>query len=114
MSDGNVVEMPRPAGETRGALTEVLRVGGERLLAQAVEAEVASFIEALIDYPVKFIVPMRFWPPFPFSYPLMGKDAECVTLDDIRRACESFSRQVWQELRISNVMDNQRTASCGE
>jgi len=64
-----------------------------------------NYIEALIDYPVKFIIPMRFWPPFPFSYPLMGKDAQDVTFDDIRVAYESFSRQVWQELDICNVQD---------
>ena len=45
MSDGNVVDLPRPACEARDALTEVLREGAQRLLAQAVEAEVASFIE---------------------------------------------------------------------
>jgi len=45
MSDGNVVDLPRPAGEARDALTEVLRKGAQRLLAQAVEAEVATFIE---------------------------------------------------------------------
>lgn len=45
MSDGNVVGLPRPACAARDALTEVLREGAQRLLAQAVEAEVASFVE---------------------------------------------------------------------
>jgi len=45
MSDGNVVELPRPACEARDALTAVLREGAQRLLAQAVEAEVAAFID---------------------------------------------------------------------
>ena len=44
MSDGNVVELPGPASEARDALTEVLREGAQRLLAQAVEAEVAAFV----------------------------------------------------------------------
>jgi hypothetical protein len=64
-----------------------------------------DYIESLIDYRVKFIIPMRFWPPFRFSYPLMGRDAEKVTFDDIRVAYESFSGQVWQELDICNVQD---------
>ena len=45
MSDGNVVELPRPASEARAALSEVLREGAQMLLAQAVEAEVAAFID---------------------------------------------------------------------
>jgi radical SAM superfamily enzyme YgiQ (UPF0313 family) len=64
-----------------------------------------NYIEMVIDYPIKFIIPMRFWPPFPFSYPLMGKDAREVTFDDIRVAFESFSSQVWKELGICNVQD---------
>ena len=44
MSDGNVVELRSPASEARDALTEVLREGAQRLLAQAVEAEVAAFV----------------------------------------------------------------------
>jgi hypothetical protein len=64
-----------------------------------------DYVEALMNYPVKFIIPMRFWPPFPFSYPLMGKAAEEVTFDDIREAYESFSRRVWAELGICNVQD---------
>ncbi len=64
-----------------------------------------DYIESLIDYRVKFIIPMRFWPPFPFSYPLMGRDAEEVSFDDIRVAYESFSGQVWQEMDICNVQD---------
>ncbi len=65
----------------------------------------ADYIEKVMNYPVKFIVPMRFWPPFPFSYTLLGKPAEQVTFDDIRIAFESFSKRVWEELDICNVQD---------
>jgi radical SAM superfamily enzyme YgiQ (UPF0313 family) len=64
-----------------------------------------DFVSKLMNYPVKFIVPMRFWPPFPFSYPLMGRPAEEVTFDDIRTAYEAFSREAWEELGICNVQD---------
>jgi len=64
-----------------------------------------GYIEALMNYPVKYIIPMRFWPPFPFSYPLMGKTAEEVTFEDIRVAYDSFSRTVWQDLGLCNVQD---------
>ena len=45
MRDGTVVDLPRPAAQARDALGEVLREGAQRLLTQAVEAEVAAFIE---------------------------------------------------------------------
>lgn len=64
-----------------------------------------NYIKDLVNYPVKFIIPMRFWPPFPFSYPMMGKDANEVTFDDIRIAYESFSSRVWEDLKICNVQD---------
>ncbi len=64
-----------------------------------------GYIETLMNYPVKFIIPMRFWPPFPFAYPIMGKPAEQVTFDDIRETYETFSSRVWKELDICNVQD---------
>ncbi len=64
-----------------------------------------EYVEKLINYPVKFIIPMRFWPPFPFSYALMGRPATEVTFDEIRTEFESFSRRVWGELGILNVQD---------
>ncbi|MGD2174409.1 MAG: radical SAM protein [Candidatus Brocadiaceae bacterium] len=63
------------------------------------------YVEKLMNYPVKFIIPMRFWPPFPFAYPLMGKDAREVTFRDILEAYESFSSRVWDELGLCNVQD---------
>ncbi|MFO7957421.1 MAG: radical SAM protein [Candidatus Brocadiia bacterium] len=64
-----------------------------------------DYIARLMDYPVKLIIPMRFWPPFPFSYPIMGKPAAEVSFEDIRTAFESFARRVWRELDVSNVQD---------
>ena len=43
MSKGNVVSIQEPQ-DPRDALTEVLRTGAQRLLAEAVEAEVESFL----------------------------------------------------------------------
>lgn len=44
MKDGKVVEMRSQAQQARDALTEVLREGAQRMLAQAVEVEVEEFI----------------------------------------------------------------------
>jgi hypothetical protein len=48
VSQDNVIKLAQP-GEFCDALTEVLRRGARTLLAQAVEAEVASFLESHAD-----------------------------------------------------------------
>ena len=48
MSKDNVIELAQP-GEFADRLTEVLRQGARRLLAQAVEAEVAGFLTSHAD-----------------------------------------------------------------
>jgi hypothetical protein len=64
-----------------------------------------DYIRRGLHYPVKLIVPMRFWPEFPFTYDLMGTPAVRVTFADILREFESFSREVWQHLGIGNIQD---------
>ena len=46
MGEDTVVHLRRPGSFGEDSLTEVLRAGARRLLAQAVEAEVKSFVEA--------------------------------------------------------------------
>lgn len=45
-------------------------------------------------YPVKYVVPIRYWKPFPFTYEMMGKSAEEVTFKDIVKTFESFAKKV--------------------
>jgi transposase-like protein len=49
MGEDTVVELRQPGSFEADPLTEVLRAGARRLLAQAVEAEVASFVEIHSD-----------------------------------------------------------------
>ena len=44
MSEDNVIKLAAPAAFVADALTDVLRSGARKLLAQAVEAEVADFL----------------------------------------------------------------------
>ena len=46
MREDTVVQLRQPESFEDDALTEVLRLGARRLLGQAVEAEVAGFVEA--------------------------------------------------------------------
>ncbi len=45
MTEDTVVQLRQPGGFSDDPLTEILRVGARRLLAQAVEMEVADFVE---------------------------------------------------------------------
>ncbi|MBL4869070.1 MAG: hypothetical protein JKY67_22120 [Pseudomonadales bacterium] len=57
MTDNNVVSLHAPAQD---ALTEILKAGAQKLLAQAIEAEVESFLasyhERLSDRPIFSLV----------------------------------------------------------
>ncbi|MBA4388814.1 MAG: hypothetical protein C0404_12595, partial [Verrucomicrobia bacterium] len=64
-----------------------------------------DYIKRGVDYPVKFIVPMQFWPAFPFSYDLMDKPAGEVRFEDILGEFEKFSREVHGSLSTSDVQD---------
>jgi len=47
MGEDTVVQLRQPESYEEDPLTEVLRLGARRLLAQAVEAEVVAFIEGI-------------------------------------------------------------------
>jgi hypothetical protein len=47
MEHDNIVSLRRPDDQTEDPLTEVLRHGARSLLAQAIEAEVATFLAML-------------------------------------------------------------------
>lgn len=51
-------------------------------------------------YPIKFIQPLRYWPPFPFTYDLMGKCADQVSFQDIVSVFERFLGTVARGLGI--------------
>ncbi|RKY32106.1 MAG: hypothetical protein DRP68_04175 [Candidatus Omnitrophota bacterium] len=56
-------------------------------------------IEGVV-YPVKYILPIRYWKPFPFTYELMGKSAKEVTFKDIVKVFEYFTKKVVLGARI--------------
>ncbi len=64
-----------------------------------------DYIAKVIHYPVKYIIPMRFWPPFPFRYAIMGKRADQVRFEDILKEFTDFSRQVWKDLNLLDIQD---------
>ena len=69
-----------------------------------------DYVSKVVTYPIDPLKPIRFWPPFPFSYKLMGKEADQVGFRDIAQVFTDFARQVWNKpdcggLGIPNVQD---------
>jgi len=63
-------------------------------------------------YPVKYILPLRHWKPFPFRYGLMGKSAGEVSFADIVELHERFVREIAEDIGISmRVQDYDLVAS---
>lgn len=64
-----------------------------------------DYIVKLITYPIRYLFPMQYWPPFPFKYPVLGKPAVEVTLADILSVLQTFQQAVQQDLRIPPIQD---------
>jgi hypothetical protein len=65
-----------------------------------------DYLRQGVVYPVKLLVPMRHWKPFPFAYDLMGEPAERVTFADIVRVQEEFLERVRRGLGYPPVPDH--------
>jgi len=64
-----------------------------------------DYISELIIYPIKYEVPLRHWRPFPFSYRLMGKEADNVTFADIVAVQEEFAERMKNDIGIARIPD---------
>ena len=64
-----------------------------------------NYITEGIIYPVRYLVPIRQWKPFPFSYALMDKSADEVTFDDIITVQEEFLLHIREELALPGIPD---------
>jgi len=69
-----------------------------------------DYVIRFVTYPIDPLKPIHLWPPFPFSYGLMGKEAPEVGFQDIVQTFTDFAKQVWNRpehggLGIPNVQD---------
>jgi len=58
-----------------------------------------------VIYPLKYMVPVWHWKPFPFTYSLMGKTADEVEFKDIVDAYKEFLDRVRNEIKIPGMPD---------
>ena len=52
------------------------------------------------SYPIKYVIPMRLWKPFPFRYEILGKPAKEVQFIDIVNLYEKFVNIVLNDIKI--------------
>lgn len=69
-----------------------------------------DYVARMVTYPIDPLKPISLWPPFPFSYDLMGTPADQVSFKDITQAFTEFAKEVWNKpahggLGIPNVQD---------
>jgi len=64
-----------------------------------------NYIEESIIYPIKYEVPLEHWRPLPFTYRLMGHDADEVTFTDIARVNREFTSRIKDKFRMPRIPD---------
>jgi hypothetical protein len=92
VSKDNIIKLIQP-GNVDDQLTEILRNGARALLAQAVEAEVADFLDKHADYEAPLSHPMGWGPDH----------SECDVLYELPRCGLCGLRQEYNEGRAFSV-----------
>lgn len=64
-----------------------------------------NYVRESLVYPIKYLVPIQYWKPLPFTYGIMGKTADEVEWKDILEVQEPFVRKIREEFRIPPIPD---------
>lgn len=64
-----------------------------------------NYVDDGVIYPIKYLVPMQYWKPLPFTYRLLGKEAREVRFEDIVRAQSEFVGRVRNEIGLPGIPD---------
>jgi radical SAM superfamily enzyme YgiQ (UPF0313 family) len=64
-----------------------------------------DYVDKMVIYPIKYLIPLHVWPSVPFSYPLMGKTADEVSFQDIVILHERFVKTIREDIGIPGIPD---------
>lgn len=64
-----------------------------------------DFIEKTVIYPIKYLIPFEYWPPFPFKYKMMGEEIGDISFEYIVKIYKEFLNKVKTEFRIPSIPD---------
>jgi len=64
-----------------------------------------DYVEKFVIYPIKYLVPLQYWPPSPFKYEIMNKKVEEVDFKYILNVYKVFLDKVSKEFNIPPIPD---------
>jgi radical SAM superfamily enzyme YgiQ (UPF0313 family) len=64
-----------------------------------------DYVEKTVIYPLKYLIPFKYWPPFPFKYILMNKTIEEVDFKYIVEVYQNFMDKVASDFQIPSIPD---------
>jgi radical SAM superfamily enzyme YgiQ (UPF0313 family) len=64
-----------------------------------------DYVDRMVIYPIKYLIPLHLWPPMAFSYDIMGKPADEVSSQDIVRLNGRFVKTIREEIGIPGIPD---------
>ena len=64
-----------------------------------------DYVEKTVIYPLKYLIPFKYWPPFPFKYEIMNREIGNVNFEYIVEVYQAFLDKVKKELHIPSIPD---------
>jgi hypothetical protein len=64
-----------------------------------------DYVDKMVTYPIKYLIPLHLWPSVAFSYGIMGKTADEVNFQDIVKFHGRFVKTIREEIGIPGIPD---------
>ncbi len=64
-----------------------------------------DYVEKSVIYPLKYLLPFKYWPPFPFKYKIMDKEIENINFGYIAKVYQKFVDKVTNEFHMPAIPD---------
>jgi radical SAM superfamily enzyme YgiQ (UPF0313 family) len=65
----------------------------------------ADYYEKFVAYPLKYLLPLKYWPPAPFRYSILGKDVATLEFSAIFDLYHEFTAHVKDKLALPPIPD---------
>ena len=107
--DNDVVVYDNQMGDEDDADATDAIEGGSIVIHEADGLEKKSifseYVDKMVIYPLKYLIPLHLWPPFAFSYDVMGEIADDVSFQDIVMLHERFVKTIREDIGIPGIPD---------
>ncbi len=65
-----------------------------------------NYVEKTVIYPIKYLIPFKYWAPFPFKYKIMDREIKEVNFKYIVEVYQDFMNKIATEFRIPAIPDH--------